>query len=157
MTNLPDQSNGCGVLFRALESEDDLRFVIKSWVRSYAKSPWAGAISRPLLVRAIKETILDIMQRPNAHIMMACKEGGDDSRNLLFGFACFETGHDFPLLHYVYVKGGLRKCGIGGDLRDLALSAGGKGRARYTFRTPSSRQFLRGAKFDPSLVRRTRE
>lgn len=143
-----------GVLFRPAETRDDLKFMIKSWLRDYChpRNPWAGSLERELQMRALKETITLLMKNENVYICMACNEENPDQ---IFGFVCYEDGHDYPVLHYVYVKALMRGNNIGSDL--VAIARGkAKGVMRYTFRTPACRKFLQGAKFNPNLVRRYR-
>jgi hypothetical protein len=138
------------VMFRPAKGEDDLKFILKSWIRSYARSPYAGAMTRSRLVGAIKGTIGDLLRREDCVATMACNPNNSDQ---IFGFVVYETNCDTPVLHYVYVKAPFRGFEIGSDL--VSVARGNRpGLMRYTFRTPASKKFLAGAKFEPNLARR---
>jgi hypothetical protein len=157
MTN-PD--SGEGVLFRRMASKDDLKFVLKSWLRDYShpRNPWAGSIERERHMRALKDTIMALFECEDVYVTMACNEEDPDQ---IFGFVCYQEGHkvngqEVPVLHYVYVKALLRNNKIGSDL--VAIARGRlKGVMRYTFKTPACRRFLPGANFNPNIVRRIRK
>jgi GNAT superfamily N-acetyltransferase len=147
------------VRFRTAEPKDK-GFILKSWIRSYANSPWAGALSRERLMKAITGTIADLRQRGAEWVVAASASNPD----VLYGFVCFERGWPWPLLHYVYVKDMYRNMGIGSQLVGqtachLLNDTGGKmtPRLRYTFRAATKPRFLpeaiRSGKFSPQLAR----
>jgi hypothetical protein len=148
------------VLYRRMETKDDLKFVLKSWLRDYShpRNPWAGSIERERHMRALKDTIMALFDDDNVRVTMACNPEDPDQ---IFGFVCYQVGHmvngqEVPVLHYVYVKALLRNNSIGSDL--VAVARGNlKGVMRYTFKTPACRRFLPGAKFNPNIVRRIRQ
>jgi hypothetical protein len=146
-----NESVSRGVLYRAQELDDDLKFVVKTWLRDYLhpRNPWAGSFHRPAAMHAAKTTIMSILMRDNSHVVVASSE---NDRAHIYGFCCFERGHEFPVLHYVYVKAAFRGCNIGSDLIAIARGSS-KEPIRHTFRTPCCRKFLRGARFAPGLVR----
>ena len=128
--------------------EDDLPFVLKTWTRSYAADPGSGSQTRQRLVSGIRGTILDLLQHPTTELVV----GIDEGTGLIRGFVCFDTGREFPVLHYVYVKDGYRGEGLGSQLIDAAR-AGKTGPVRYTFRTRACRSRLfRGAQYRRGLV-----
>ncbi len=126
-------------------------FVFKSWIRSFVKSPWAGPYSRAVKVEATKNTIVDLLQQDDCHVVLACNP---EDPNQLYGFVCFERGEQ-PVLHYVYVKDFFRRMGVGSDL--VAVARGGSpDQLLYTHKTPVSARFLPGASHRPGLVSRKR-
>ncbi len=128
-------------------------FVLKSWIRSFAKSPWSGPYLRDAKIAAIKETILGLLESPDCHIVLACSPENSD---LILGFVCYELTRSFPVLHYVYVKDMVRRMKVGSDLVQVARSDR-EGTVRYTFKTPICVKFLPGAMYKPGLASRTRQ
>ncbi len=135
------------VAFRA-PTPDDLGFVLKSWIRTYANSPWAGALSRERLVAAIKGTITDLIER-GAEVTIACSRRRPE---VIYGFVCHEAGYDWPVIHFVFVKPLYRGMGIG---KELVARACGESEEvpRYTHRTADTPRVLRDARFAPILAR----
>lgn len=150
MNKFPDNKTG-EFLFRSMETDDDFRFVWKTWIRDYSHSrnPWSGAFTREATIEAVKSTVSVLLQKKAVSVVMACPQG---DRDQIYGFVCFERTEDYPILHYIYVKAPFRKHGIGGFLRAIARGKS-KGTLRYTFRTPICSKFLRGAKHNWNLVR----
>ncbi len=130
---------------------EDLNFVLKSWIRSFANSSYAGPYTRERLVSAIKGTIVDLLARPSTVVRIACLKSRPD---FILGFSVFERGWPFAVVHYVYVKRGrmnYRNCGIGRRLTEEATR--GYSEIRYTHRTPHSDRILKGARYSPALAR----
>ncbi len=126
----------------------DLKFVVKSWVRSFANSDWAGPMSRERLVRAIKGTIADLIAR-GAEVWVACLAEHTD---FIFGFVCFERDWQWPLVHFVYVRDDYRDNGIGKVLVGHATD-NRENDARYTFKTRYTRRVLPQGRYAPALAR----
>ncbi len=137
------------IMFRA-PVPADLGFVLKSWIRSYANSAWAGAISRERLVAAIKGTITDLIAR-GAVVVIACSRRRPE---VIYGFACYELGYPWPVIHYVFVKALYQGMDIGKALAAKCVEASPSGDIRFTHKTPDwDRVLPRSAKFVPNLAR----
>lgn len=126
----------------------DLHFVVKSWLRSYANSPYAGAITRERQMSAIKGTIADLHERPGTQAWVACLK---DRPNFIVGFVVFEEGRDFGLVHYVYVKDNFRDRGFGRWL--VSKASGDHDRTLYTHKTSRSHYLFRDVDYEPALAR----
>lgn len=139
------------VAFRLAEHEDDWRFVLKSWIRSYANSPWAGALTRQRQVEAIRGTIGDLLKR-GARVVLAVLAKRPTQ---ILGFICFETDRPHPLIHFAYVKGLYRRqFGLGTALVELACE-GKEGPVQYTFRTghKDTPRAVKEGRYRPALAR----
>jgi GNAT superfamily N-acetyltransferase len=127
-------------------TSDDLGFVIKAWVRSYANSPWAGAMSRERQVAAIRGTIFDLLKR-GAEVSLVCLEARPD---FILGFICYEQTPDGPTVHSVYVKHGYRQNSIGSALVE---SIANNAKVRTSHRTPLGDLLFKGSQYNPRLSR----
>jgi GNAT superfamily N-acetyltransferase len=125
---------------------DDLGFVLKSWIRSYANSPWAGSMSRDRQVQSIRGTVLDLIQR-GMTVRVVCLTSRHD---FLLGFIAYETPPEGPVVHYVYVKSGYRESGIASALLEsIAKNA----KVRTSHRTPLGDYLFKGSQYNPRLSR----
>lgn len=132
----------------------ELGFVVKNWIRSYANSPWAGAMSRELQVGAIRGTIFDLLRR-GAELQIAYLKSSPDK---LLGFVCYERDFPWPVVHYVYVKERYRQCGIGRALVETAAEGSDKASVRYTHKTVLGQYlFPRDRYYRPRLARRPKQ
>lgn len=127
-------------------TSDDLGFVIKAWVRSYANSPYAGAMSRERQVAAIRGTIFDLMKR-GAQVSLVCLESRPE---FILGFLCYEQMPDGPTVHYVYVKHGYRQNSIASALVE---SIANNAKVRTSHRTPLGDLLFKGSQYNPRLSR----
>lgn len=154
MHKFPDRASN-GLLLRQIESKDDIRFVVKSWIRDYVhpRNPFSGSCERERLIKAVKGTIHELLTQDDVFCVMACP---NDDRDQIYGFICFERGPDYPVLHYVYVKAPFRGHDIGTSLVNLVTSQC-EGVLRYTFKTPCCSKFLTGAKYNWNLVRKRKK
>lgn len=110
---------------RAADAADHA-FIFHSWLRSYAGSAWAKAMAEPLYMAGQHLLIERLLQRAGATVV---HPEGDPATVL--GWSCREDS----TLHYVYVKGDLRRAGIGKLLvPDVAI---------YTHKTYLGERFLR--------------
>jgi hypothetical protein len=134
-----------GIVLRNPRNAEDLGFIVKGWLRSYKDSPWAGSMADEFRIPALRESILALVNK--SEVRLACFEEDPD---LLLGFVCYETGHDWPLVHYVYVKAGQdnvnRRKGIGSFLLDAAKE-GHDAQARFTHRTKLGSYLFPKAKY----------
>lgn len=137
------------VVIRPLKGTE-LGYVVKNWVRSYANSPWSGAMSRERQVEAIRGTILDLIKR-GAVVQVATPRGRPDK---LFGFVCYERGFPWPVVHYVFVTDRYRESGIGSRLVEAAKE-GSEAHVRYSHKTILGQYlFKQGKHYRPKLSRR---
>jgi GNAT superfamily N-acetyltransferase len=127
-------------------TRDDLNWVIKSWTRSYANSPWSGSMSRERQVQAIRGTILDLIQR-GAEVSLVCLSARPD---FILGFICFEQTPDGPVVHYVYTRHGYRESGIGSAMVE---SIANNAKIRTSHRTPLGDHLFKGSQYAPRLSR----
>lgn len=138
------------VLFRPAEP-GDLHYILKTWIRDFKRSPFAGPYTSKRLIVALKATIADILARGTVTVACSARRP-----QVIFGFVVYETNWPFPLVHYVYVKGLFRSMNIGGTLLSLALGHG-TGAPRYTFKTTNrhARALAQkhGMRFSPGLCR----
>lgn len=124
-----------GVAYR-LADETDRAFVISSWLRSYRRSLWA----RELDPRAYDGGQVGLIERLWPMTQVAHPEG--DPLTIL-GWACGDSN----VLHYAYVKGELRRAGLGAALVGII------GQPKiYTHRTPLGESITRGMLYNPYLI-----
>ena len=127
-------------------TSDDLGFVMKAWIRSYANSPWSGAMTRERQVAAIRGTIFDLLKR-GAEVSLVCLSARPD---FILGFVCSEQTSEGPVVHYVYTRFGYRQCGIASALvESIAKSA----RVKTSHRTPLGDYLFKGSQYQPRLAR----
>lgn len=105
-------------------------------------------MSRQRQVAAIRGTIFDLTNR-GCEFRVAYLVGRPE---FLFGFVCYETGHPYPLVHYVYIKKDYRENGIGRGLVDVARE-GIDGQVRYSHRTKLGEHLFKGGFYTPALAR----
>jgi hypothetical protein len=136
-----------GLLLREPTS-DDLGFVMKAWIRSYANSPYAGAMTRSRQVAAIRGTVLDLLQR-GAVVRILCLASRPE---FILGFVCYEQLPDFPVVHYVYVRFGYRQSGLGSALVE-SVRNGKDVQVRSSHRTPLGDYLFKERHFSPKFAR----
>lgn len=138
------------ILYRAYRATD-LPFVLKSWIRSYARSSYAGPYDHEILPKAIKATILKLIARQSVKLVIV---SNSDNPDQIWGFVCYQTNQEYPILHFLYVKELFRGMGLG--LGMVALAKENKhGFLRYTFRTQACNKFLaQDARYRPHLARK---
>lgn len=139
-------------------TRDDLPFIIGHWVDSYVGRGQPKVGGKPLtLLRkhyraAVRATVVDVLSRPSTHVVIACCRLDP---KVIYGFVALDASHDFPVVHYCYVKELFRGMDIGSTLVMLARD-GKPGVLRYTFWTRSARRFVPEAQYDASLVTRAK-
>lgn len=127
-------------------TSDDLNFIMKAWVRSYANSPWAGAMSRERQVNAIRGTILDLLRR-GVQVSLAVLSARPE---FILGFICYEQTSDGPVVHYVYTRFGYRQNGIASALVE---SIANNAKVRTSHRTPLGDYLFKERQHNPRLAR----
>ncbi len=133
--------------------ERDLPFIQHAWLTSFRGSSYAGPIDHGCYMPAYRATIDGIMARRAVSVIVAHNPGEDDPRHELHGFICSEVGAP-RIVHYLYVKAGVRRMGIA---RSLLKAASIGDQVAYTFKTRDAAEILRvkqvrGARFHPQLV-----
>ena len=134
-----------GLQLRAPTS-DDLGFVVKSYVRSYANSPWAGSMTRERQIEAVRGTLLDLIKR-GVDVQVVCLESRPE---FLLGFIASEQTDRGPVVHYVYVKQMYRQSGIG---RGMVQSIASNAKISTSHRTPLGDYLFKPRQYDPRLAR----
>ena len=114
------------ILYRGATNED-IRFIFDSWMRSWRKSPWAGVIPNNLYFPLTRSTIEQLVAR-GAEFEVACL-AVDPER--ILGWICFESCGPEAVVHYLYVKDPYLDLGIG---EALVARAPGKKPGFFTFR-----------------------
>lgn len=123
--------------------------VIDTWLTSFRKSPWAGALPNNIYKPAYFESIRQLVSR-GARVVCAVNP---DKPDHVLGWLCFEqTSDGVPVVHYVFVKPLYRKRGIARSLFDAA-GIDPSARFFYTFKTPAARYFP-GGQYEPAIARR---
>jgi GNAT superfamily N-acetyltransferase len=119
---------------------------MKAWIRSYANSPWSGAMTRERQVAAIRGTIFDLLKR-GAEVSLVCLSAKPD---FILGFICSEQTSEGPVVHYVYTRFGYRQCGIASALvESIAKNA----RVKTSHRTPLGDYLFKSNQYQPRLAR----
>lgn len=137
-------SSDLPIAFRAYR-ESDLPFVFDTWIRSFEhQNDLAGPYTAKQVRAAIRGTIEDLLAS-GASVTVACAK---DDPDLIVGYIAFETKHEFPVIHYCYVKEGAREAGLGRALIDIACQ-GHADRARFTFKTRAAQALLPRGRWKP--------
>lgn len=127
---------------------DDIMDVVKWWVGSFRKSPWAGTLPNNKFQEYMGESIRQLLSRGSRCTLAV----NPDRPDQVLGFIVAEkTGKDEPVVHYLFVKDIYRRRGVSKSLlavADIPLD----GSAFYTHRTPYARHY-RG-KHVPEIARR---
>ena len=129
---------------------EDKPFVIDAWLMSFRQSHFAGPISAKRYRDIYSVEISDLILRPQSHVRVAYNR---ENTGQIFGFLCFEEGHKFPVVHYLYVKKPFRLMGIAMMLmRDAGVNP--NRRFLYTYRTPLAHDLTKiGGKFERGQFR----
>lgn len=117
---------------------EDRAFVLSSWHRSYRKSQWAKALD-PRVYDAGQQALI-VNRWDGAIPSSRCVAHPEGDPLVILGWACAEG----PVLHYVYVKGELRRAGLG---RALVNALGNP--LIYTHQTQLGEGLCRGRTYDP--------
>ncbi len=123
--------------------------VVKQWLNSYMKSPWAGVIPQDMYYEVMGRSVGGLFAR-GTQVAVARDAG---ATGLLLGWAAYERTPSDVVLHYLYVKPHFRGQGFG-IARELLTHINPQGLTlAYTFRTHDARK-LRNAKYLPGIARR---
>ncbi len=134
--------------------------VLSNWSTSFQYSHWAGPWTYDEYWPLIRQKLPALLDKPGVKVLVSCHPTQTDE---VFGWACWEQGKTFPILHYIYVKHSFRDRKDQDErahvaiklLRELGM-ADGK-RFEFTFRTRAWDRFAEtwrlNAKFAPEAVR----
>lgn len=141
-------------------NKDDRMMVLANWSTSFQYSHWAGPWTYDEYWPLMRAKLPVLLEKPGVKVLVSCNPSSPEQ---VFGWACYETGRDFPLLHYVYVKHDFRDHKDCDEkprvaiklLRELGMGDGK--RFEYSFRTRAWDRFALtwrlNAKFCPEAVR----
>lgn len=133
-------------VFRPVDP-DEMNFVLDSWVESYKRSPWSGAVRNDKFPGVMKDTIGGLLAR-GAQLTAAV----EPETNRVVGWICHERKGDECVVHFVYVRAYARCMGLG---RELVTRLGGTS-VFATHMTKQGQRLARkvGARFAPEIARR---
>lgn len=134
--------------FRPYDPATDEGLVYKTWLMAFRGSHYAGPLPRPIYYAAYREMIGYLLAR-GAEIVIACAPN-EDHKVDAYGWLCFETGFDRPVVHFVSVKEDYRGHGIG---RALLKHVGADGPSYFTCRMPAVTKFMPLGVFRPEITR----
>lgn len=107
-------------------TQDDVNFVLNSWLKSFKESSWFNISGKPYW-RGHRLLILKLMR--TKELTIACMK---DDTNAIVGWSCTEPG----VIHYVYVKRPFRRFGVAKTLLAWAYAPGEYNKSiSYTHRT----------------------
>lgn len=130
----------------------DVKCVLDNWLRAYRTSPWAGCVTNDQYFDVYHETIRQLLER-GAKLVVACNKSDPDH---VLGWSCWEPLDSGHVVHFVYVKEGLRRRGLGKELVYRTCTANPQSSWFYTFRTRASGYLFGDSqwRFAPEIVRR---
>lgn len=86
--------------------QPDIPFVYSSWLHQHSHSAFASGVSKSTFFSNHRRIIDKLIQKTDIYV--AC-DAADTS--VMYGFICGEV-HEWPLVHYIYVKKNFRGYGI---------------------------------------------
>lgn len=86
--------------------QPDMPFVYSSWLRQHSYSAFASGIPKATFFSNHRKIISKLVEKSDVYI--ACDPA---DMGIMYGFICGEQ-HEWPLLHYAFVKGRFRRYGI---------------------------------------------
>lgn len=129
-----------------LRKDDDRRFILDAWLKSWKGSPWAGVIPNNKVSEVTFDAILQLHERGMAILVL---ESEDPDTKI--GFIAWEVSQ-VPVLHYIYVKPVLRGMGFGKKLLcEVGITP--EEPFVYTHRTQDSKKLV-GGQHCPAIGRR---
>jgi len=129
-----------------LADEQDRRFVLDGWLKSWRKSQYAGVVANNRFSEVTFDTIKQLFDR--GMTILVAESVNPDTK---VGFIAYERS-EIPVLHYLYVKPVLRGLGFGGRLlTEVGITP--EEPFVYTFRTSDSRKLVNGTHC-PAIGRR---
>lgn len=141
--------------FRAFRPED-MKCVTDNWLKAFRDSPYAGCVTNDQYFDVHYETLRQLFTR-GTKILVACNK---DDVDQIIGWVAVEDVKGGVAVHFVYVKDGFRKRGLGTELVRRAVDAYCtrnnvvSPRRFYTFRTRASSYLFRDWQHEPAIVRR---
>lgn len=92
---------------------NDLNFIYATWLNGYYfGSKDIQAIHKPTFMLEYHKVIENILSKPSTQVAVAALK---DDEDVIIGYSVFEE----PVLHWVFVKDGWRKMGVGKTLTNL--------------------------------------
>jgi hypothetical protein len=123
--------------------------VVESWLASYRRSPWAGAVPNNLYDAVYSDTIRQLVER-GAALWLAHNPSRPDH---ILGYLCSEVTSDgVPVVHFAFVKDLYRRQGIAASLFEAA-GINPATKYFYTFKTGAEKHFP-GGRYQPAIARR---
>jgi GNAT superfamily N-acetyltransferase len=101
--------------------EDDMRFIVESFLESFRTCYSAGLIAMDDWYTVMRPQAQKLFARPGAEQYVAHHPGEEFKGVDLYGFIAVERGHESPVVVYVYVKSDYRRQGLA---RGLFAAAG---------------------------------
>ncbi len=135
--------------------EDDRKFILNSWLKSFKHSYYAGTIPDDLYWSVYSDTIQRILDSDDSEVLIACDPKAE---KIIWGYLICERGFTKPVVHWVYIKQPFRGFGIARDLVNASIVKDGG--SMYTFRVSDCRALcsaeglFKGAQFSQAPVRR---
>lgn len=133
---------------RAVQSEDEFKYILDTWISSYRDSPWAGCIPNNVFPFVTEAAIKQLLER-GAQLRVAYNP---ERETQLLGWMCTETTRTGEnVIHYAFTKSDFRKIGVFSSLKN---ASGITGRFAYTYRTRDSKYIATNAVYAPMIARR---
>ena len=96
-------------------TEDDMSFILNSWLKSYRNSEFAKDLANPVYFENHSKIIQHLLAKSN--VIIACNP---EELTQIYGYSVFEQYESVTILHYIYVKFPYRKFGIAKNLFSFA-------------------------------------
>ena len=113
---------------------EDLNFILNSWLKRYRDAIRARFVTDGVYYAYQHEAITKILQQPGLKAVVACNPDDEDQ---IYGYLIAEDHHivpDLRLLHWLYVKGPLRRFGIAKALLE-SVNDNSRKNVHYTHKT----------------------
>lgn len=115
----------------------DINFVKNSWLNCYSNSPWSGVLHKEEYFKEYAKIVQDVLADRDVKVLVAVNPQESDFEHEIFGYVVYEPQAN--LVHWVYVKDGLRGLGVG---KFLFQSAEISNDFKYTFLTVAGNKIL---------------
>lgn len=103
-----------------IAEQEDLRFVLDSFLDSFKPSHAAGLIGMDDWRRVMTEQFFRILERPTVEVWVAHNPQAENPEANIYGWLAHEQGHPLPYVIYCYVKNGYRRKGLARRLLKMA-------------------------------------
>jgi hypothetical protein len=143
------------IVYRSM-AEKDFPFVLSSWAESFRGSHYAGVLPFETYFEQHRQHLTSILNRKNVRCLVAVNPQEAEEKYEIYGYLVHELGHKDPVVHWVYVKHGVRENGVTKYLFNAAGIDPGH-RFIYSFKTGDAIRVIRKrnliARFDPWYAR----